>query len=234
MFQDLQKCIKLNYFTQSLPVFMLYVNTKNTQHGTQIGFGANNIDVEDLVGDVDDQSLREELESCKHFLTDTGIEIGRHRVFSFAMSSFDMSLLNDKLDYVFKEMKCAAKVNLAFGFVLKNVEDGLCSYFYAHENNTVMESSKLVCTQIEMTNLKNRIQKLDIVDICIRERFKTMWKFYKLTNLTIFASLLKDVPMGCKDKVLPEPLLKNHKVKRLAFERKTRQPYNDNLCLLRA
>ena len=36
---------------------------KNTQQGTQIGLGANNIDVEDLVRDVVDQSLREELES---------------------------------------------------------------------------------------------------------------------------------------------------------------------------
>ena len=64
---------------------------KNIQHGTQIGFGASNIDVEDIVGDVDDQSLREELESCKHFLTDTEMENGRHRVFNFAMSSFDIS-----------------------------------------------------------------------------------------------------------------------------------------------
>ena len=31
---------------------------KNTRHGTQIGFGAKNFDVEDIVGDVDDQSLR--------------------------------------------------------------------------------------------------------------------------------------------------------------------------------
>ena len=93
---------------------------KNTQHGTQIGLGANNIDVEDIVGAVDDQSLREELESCKHFLTDTEMENGGHRVFNFAMSSFDVSLLNDKLEYLFKELKCAAKVYLAFGFVLKH------------------------------------------------------------------------------------------------------------------
>ena len=108
------------------PGFYALRQHKNTQHGTQIGFGANNIDVEDIVGAVDDQSLREELESCKHFLSDTEMENGRHRVFNFAMSSFDMSLLNDKLDYVFKELKCAVKVNLAFGFVLKNVEDGSC------------------------------------------------------------------------------------------------------------
>ena len=59
---------------------------------------------------------------------------------------------------------------------------------YAHENNTVMERSKLVCTQADMTNLKDRMQKMDIVDICTRERSNTKWKFYKLTNLTIFAS----------------------------------------------
>ena len=111
------------------PCFYALRQHKNTQHGTQIGFGANNIDVKDIVGDIDDQILREELESCKHFLTDTEMENGRHRVFNFAMSSFDLSLLNDKLDYVFKELKCAAKVNLAFGLVLKNIEDGMCRYF---------------------------------------------------------------------------------------------------------
>ena len=87
-------------------------------------FGARDVDMEDILGDFDDQSLREELESCKHFLTDTEKENGRHRV--FAMSSFDMFLLNDKLDYVIKELKCAAKVNLAVGFVLKNIEERLC------------------------------------------------------------------------------------------------------------
>ena len=40
--------------------------------------------------------------------------------------------------------------------------------------------------------------------------------------------------MGCEDTVLPEPLLKNHNVNCLTFQRITRQPYNDNLCLFRA
>ena len=216
------------------PGFYALRQHKNTQHETQIGFGANNIDVEDIVGDVDDQSLREELESCKHFLTDTEIENGKHRVFNFAISAFDMSLLNDKLVYVFKELKRAAKVNLAFGFVLKNIEDAICRNFYAHEINTLMERAKLVCTQADMTNLKDRMQKLDIVEICTQERANTTWKFCKLTNLTILASLLKDVPKGCKDTILPEPLLKNHKVNCLTFEKNTLQPYIDNLCLFRA
>ena len=57
---------------------------------------------------------------------------------------------------------------------------------------------------------------------------------YKLTILTVFASLLKDVPMGRKDAVLLEPLLRNCNVKCLTFERNTKQPYSDNLCLFKA
>ena len=62
----------------------------------------------------------------------------------------------------------------------------------------------------------------------------TKWKFYKLTNLTVFAALLNDVPIGCKNAVLPEPLLRNRTINCLTYEENTRQPYNDNLCLFRA
>ena len=66
------------------------------------------------------------------------------------------------------------------------------------------------------------MQKMYIVDICTRERTNTKWKVYELTTLTIFASLLKDAPMGCEDTVFPEPLLLNHNVNCLTFERNTR------------
>ena len=153
----------------------------------------------------DDADLKEELQACQHFLVDSELEKGRHRVFNFTMSTFDNSLIIKKLDLVFKVLECAAKVNLAFGFALKNVKDASCRYFYAHENNTLMERSKLVCTPDDIINLKEKLQKLDIVELCTLERANTKWKFYKLTNLTVFAALLKDVPMGCKDTVLPEP-----------------------------
>ena len=60
-----------------------------------------------------------------------------------------------------------------------------------------------MCTPENITNLKKNLQKMDNVDLRTRERVITKRKFYKLTNLTIFAVLLKDVPMGCKDSKLP-------------------------------
>ena len=75
---------------------------------------------------------------------------------------------------------------------------------------------------------------MDIVYLCTRERANTKWKFYKLTNLTVFPELIKDVPMGCRDSVLPEPLLENQNVNCLFYEQNTKEPYKDNLCLFRA
>ena len=193
---------------------------KTSEHGIQMK--SAEFDVNNLLED-DDADLREELQACQHFLVDSELEKGRHRVFNFAMSTSDNSLVNEKLDLVFKGLKCSAKVNLALRFVLKNVEDGSCRYFSAHENNTLMERSKLVCTPDDITNLKEKLQKRDIVDVCTRERANTRWKFYKLTNLTVFAALLKDVPMGCKDSVLPRPLLKNQNVVCLTFEKKYKE-----------
>ena len=40
--------------------------------------------------------------------------------------------------------------------------------------------------------------------------------------------------MGCKDAVLTESLLKNQTVNCLTFEKNTRKPFKDNLCLFRA
>ena len=62
----------------------------------------------------------------------------------------------------------------------------------------------------------------------------TKWRFYKLTNLTVLAALLKDVPMGRKNAVLPQPLLKNCSINCLTYDENTRQPCNDNLCPFRA
>ena len=57
---------------------------------------------------------------------------------------------------------------------------------------------------------------------------------HNLTNVTMFAALLKDVPKGCKHTLLPDPLLKNHSVKCLTFEESTQKACNHNLGLFRA
>ena len=96
---------------------------KRSEHGTQMK--SAEFDVNNVLED-DNADLKEELQACQHLLVDSELDKGRYRVFNFAMSTFDNSLINKKLDLVFRGLKCAAKVNLAFGFLLKSVEDGSC------------------------------------------------------------------------------------------------------------
>ena len=90
----------------------------------QLGSETRDVDVEHIVGDFEDQRLREELRSCQHFLVDSELERARHKVFNYAMEALNKRVVSEKLGHFFNILKCAAKVNLASGFNLKNIEDG--------------------------------------------------------------------------------------------------------------
>ena len=182
------------------------------------------MDVEHIVGDVEDLRLREEMRSCQHFLVDSELQRAKHKVFNYAVKNLNETLVKEELDHFFNNWKCAAKVNLTFCFILENIEDGGFRYFYADENNTLLDRSKLVCTHDDLAKLKDFLNETDVRESCSRERMNTHWRFYKLTNLTVFAALLKVVPMGSKNAVLPEPLLRKCTINCLTFEENTRQP----------
>ena len=122
-FKNLHKCI---ICLKEFSGFYALRQHKRSEHGLQMK--SAELDVSNLLED-DDADLKEEFQACQHFFIDSELEKGRHRVFNFAMSTFDNSLIFKKLDLVFNGLKCAAKVNLAFGFALKNFEDGSCRFF---------------------------------------------------------------------------------------------------------
>ena len=215
------KC-KLCY--QEFSGFRAVPQHRNTQHGMQIGSGTKDMDVEHIVGGVADHRLREELRCCQHFLVDSELERARHKVFNYAVEILNKTIVNEKLDNFFNNLNCATKVNLAFGFISKNIEDGGFRYFYAHKKITLLDRSRLVCTRDDLAKLKDFFNKTDVIESCSQERMNTKWRFYMLTNLTVFAAVLQDVPMACKQAVLAERLLENHTINCLTFEENTRQP----------
>ena len=82
------------------------------------------VDLEPNMGDYHGQELRGELTACQNFLLDSEVVRGRQHVFNFASTNNTPSFLEGKLHHVFEHLHCAAKVNLALGFVLRNVGDG--------------------------------------------------------------------------------------------------------------
>ena len=90
----------------------------------EIGSGTRNLNMEHIVGDVQDHSLRVELRSCQHFLVNSELDRAGHKVFKTAVKTLNETIVNEKLDQFFNNLKCSTKMNLAFGFNLKNLEEG--------------------------------------------------------------------------------------------------------------
>ena len=118
--QNLMSPSNVNFVIKSFPGFYALRQHRNTQHGMQIGSVSRDVDVEHIVTDVEDQSLREELRSCQHFLVDSDLERAKHKVFNYAVETLNETIVNAKLDHFFNNLKCAAKVNLAFFHFGKN------------------------------------------------------------------------------------------------------------------
>ena len=55
-----------------------------------------------------------------------------------------------------------------------------------------------------------------------------------MTNVSITATMLHDIPLGCKNAVLPDFLMNHTGIKTLLLDRNHHIPYSDNLCVFRA
>ena len=107
---------------QVFPGFYALRQHKNTQHGFRIK--SANVDPDVIINEVDDANLKEELCSCQYFIVDSELERARHNVFNYAIENLNTKIMDEKHDHYLHNLKWAAKVNLAFGFILKNIENG--------------------------------------------------------------------------------------------------------------
>ena len=133
--------------------------------------------MQSLADAKEDKSFKVDLQSCRHFLVDSEIQKGTHSVFNFVVNKLTAQVIEGKLDPVSDRLKCAAKLNSALGFILKNIEDGKFRYFHAHENNTLLEKSKLVNNKEYMSKLKDILKKTAVIGSCTKEVSNTKWRF---------------------------------------------------------
>ena len=158
------------------PSFYSLRHHKQRYHTAETTSSGEKADMQSLA-DADDKSLEEELQSCRQFLVDSEIQKGRHSVFNFVVNNLTGQVIETKLDRVLDKLKCAAKLNLALGFILKNIEDGKFRYVFAHENNTLLEQSKLVSNKDDMAKLKEVLKETDVIESSTKERSNTKWRF---------------------------------------------------------
>ena len=103
-----------------------------------------------------------------------------------------------------------------------------------HNKKNLMRPSESIETEENLVKISKVLSKTGVVEAATKKQPDTKWKFYKLTNVTVFAALLEENLKGCEDALLPISLKKFHTGNCLIYEENTRKLYNDNLCLFRA
>ena len=190
----------------------------------------------DLTEFEHDQNLLEELQTVQHFLQNTKKELSRKWIYNYRLSQLEQldSFIREKLDEIYRQLPCSVKLSISLGFVLSNIDDpSTYRYFYASENNPLLEHPMTISSRHDLAEIVSKIQKLDVMQKIISVRPDTKWKFYCVTNISFFSFLLKPFPLGCVDISLPRRLVKNRHIMCLLtdFDKK---PYHDNLCMFRA
>ena len=151
------------------------------------------------------------------------------------LTSLDMRDLHDQLFLLFDQQTTAAfKVNVSFGFVLREKENNRLRYYHSSNNccGRYLEEPSLITNRDDFESFLERIREPDILQWAVAQRPNSDWVCEHVTNATFFLNRIVDHPIGCVGIVLPPHIKRNKSIIGLETDGNGR-PYIDNLCLFR-
>ena len=152
------------------------------------------------------------------------------------LTSLDMRDLHDQLFLLFDQQTTAAfKVNVSFGFVLREKENNRLRYYHSSNNccGRYLEEPSLITNRDDFESFLERIREPDILQWAVAQRPNSDWVCEHVTNATFFLNRIVDHPIGCVGIVLPPHIKRNKSIIGLETDCYSKTTYNDNLCLFR-
>ena len=132
--------------------------------------------------------------------------------YNHRLTTMDTRELQEPLRQLFEEQTTAFKVNLSFGFILKQKVTGRLRYYHSSNNccGRLLEEPSLITNRGDFDRFLARIQESDILQWAIAQRPNSDWVCEHVTNATFFLNKIIQHPIGCVDVVLPD-YVKNNK-----------------------
>ena len=143
--------------------------------------------------------------------------------------------LHDQLFLLFDQQTTAAfKVNVSFGFVLREKENDRLRYYHSSNNccGRYLEEPSLITNRDDFESFLERIREPDILQWAVAQRPNSDWVCEHVTNATFFLNRIVDHPIGCVGINLPDYVKNNKSI--IGLETDSHGViYIDNLCLFR-
>ena len=152
--------------------------------------------------------------------------------YNHRLTSLDTISLN--LSRIFHEQTTAFKVNVSYGFILKNKTTGRFKYYHSSCNccGRYLEEPSMVTNAETFETFLEHIHEQDILQWSIALRPNSDWICELVTNATFFVNRILQHPVGCVGISLPSRIKCNRTI--IGLEKKHMSiPYAYNLCLFR-
>ena len=141
----------------------------------------------------------------------------------------------DMLRAIFRSQKNAFKINLAFGFILSNVETGEKRYYYPSQNGWIFDQPLVVADEADLERVLQHVGETDWLEYVRQQKPNSKWCIALLTNVTFHLYPMEDRPIG-RGKIagqLPKWLVENRGLDALEKDKRTGKVYADHLCYFR-
>ena len=154
--------------------------------------------------------------------------------YNFRLYSLLPSDITRHLDDIFNDQNSVFKLNVSFGFILRNNESNALQYHYASRNNEqVFEEPFLIATRNDLLQVITAINDLDVLTWAQQRRPNSKWIVDLVTNMTVFITKITNHPIG-HGQDLPPYITRNRGFMSLVRQAQTGKRYRDNLCFFRA
>jgi len=137
------------------------------------------------------------------------------------------------LQQILTDQSTVFKINLSFGYILRNNETDELTYYHASANNyRLFDEPYLITNPINLQQLIDDLSNTDFIEWIKQQRPNSKWIVDWVTNVTFFVTKVRGHPIG-KATLLPNYVLLNQAIVALECDSNTGKPYNDWLCFFR-
>ena len=134
---------------------------------------------------------------------------------NFRLCSLDTTTLETPLKTMFEQQTNAFKINLSYGFVLKNKNTGCYRYYHSSYIccGRYLDEPSLITDRGDFDEFLESIKQNDILQWVISQRPDSQWICEMVTNVTFFINKIVNHPIGCVSmNPLPTYIKKNKAV----------------------
>ena len=152
--------------------------------------------------------------------------------YNYRLTSLDTRSL--ELHHIFEEQTTAFKINLSYGFILRNKQTGRYRFYHSSCNccGRYLDEPSLITNTETFEKFLEQIKEPDLLNLAVSQRPNSDWICEMVTNVTFFVNKILQHPIGCVGIVIPPHIKRNKSIIGLQTDGNGR-PYLDNLCLFR-